>query len=269
MSEIDWSSLCMWMGISISGGLIIFHGVAAFYHVKYYVLRADEPENWKCQPNRRLPANLQRHAILLSSWNLTIAGAITGAILYAVQRGMQTPVYYDVADYGWAYTLLSTVVLFVFVDAIAYYIHRALHGKFLYSHFHRAHHAYVATTPYCTIAIHPLVFVSLQLGSFAPVALIPFHAASVAIVFLYILIFNIIDHSGVRLVSRIPWQAPSDYHDDHHALFHVNFGQHLMIWDRLHGTLRKKEQSYGVEVFGGRGESAKAGAPGSDDIIRY
>jgi lathosterol oxidase len=258
--QIDWPLLGMWMGIAIGVGLILFHSVAAFYHVKYYVLRADEPESWKCQPERTLPPRLQRRAVLLSSYNLVAAGALTGVLLYAIDRGMPTPIYYEVAEYGWIYTILSTAALFVMVDAIAYYVHRTLHGKFLYRTFHRTHHAYVATTPYVTAAIHPVVFITLQLTTFAPIMLFPFHAASIVVVFIYVLIFNIIDHSGISLRSRIPWQAASNFHDDHHAFFHVNFGQHLTVWDRLHGTLRVEGRKYGVDVFGGKG-IAGAGEP--------
>ncbi len=269
MLETDWSALAMWMGIAVGVGLGVFHAVAGFYHLKYYVWRADDPENWKCQPHRKLPARLQRKAVLLSSSNLVMAGSLTGILLYAIDRGLSTPIYYNVADFGWAYTLLSTVVLFVLVDAIAYYVHRVLHQEFLYKNFHRAHHAYVATTPYVTAAIHPVVFLTLQVTTFAPIMLIPFHAVSIVLVFFYVLIFNVIDHSGVTLRSRIPWQAPSDYHDDHHAHFHVNFGQHLMLWDRLHGTLRREGRTYGVDVFGGKGMAAVGSSSGSDDLIRY
>jgi hypothetical protein len=74
------------------------------------------------------------------------------------------------------------------------------------------------------------------------------------VIFVCILVFNIIDHSGVRLYSRWPWQGPTMFHDDHHVHFHVNFGQHLAFWDRFHGTLRRTGRRYGVDVFGGKGE---------------
>ncbi len=45
-------------------------------------------------------------------------------------------------------------------------------------------------------------------------------------------------------------------HDDHHAHFHVNFSQHLMLWDRLHGTLRRPDRSDGAAVLGGQGQPA-------------
>jgi lathosterol oxidase len=268
MPDIDWGILAMWMAIAVGVGLAIFHGVAGFYHVKYYVLRADDPQSWKCQPGRKLPARLQRRAIWLSNFNLVVAGSLTGVFLYAIARGWQTPIYFDVSDYGWTYTVLSTAVLFVVVDAIAYYVHRAMHHPFLYGMFHRSHHRFVATTPYVTAAIHPVVFITLQVATFAPILLVPFHAVSIASVFIYVFVFNIIDHSGISLPSRIPWQASSHFHDDHHAWFHVNFGQHLTWWDRLHGTLRREGRVYGVEVFGGKGAAADV-SPGSGEFVRY
>ena len=70
---------------------------------------------------------------------------------------------------------------------------------------------------------------------------------------------------GVKLRSIWPWQASTSYHDDHHAHFHVNFGQHLMLWDRLHGTLRRADRRYGEDVFGGEGE----GGSGNGGFLRY
>lgn len=124
---------------------------------------------------------------------------------------------------------------------------------------HRFHHCFVALSPYTAIALHPAELLTPQVTSFLPLFFISFYAVSVAGVLLYILIFNIIDHSGVKLVSALPWQSPSVYHDDHHHYFHVNYGQHLMIWNRLHDTLRRQNRRYGEGIFGRRG------APDSKD----
>ena len=51
----------------------------------------------------------------------------------------------------------------------------------------------------------------------------------------------------------LPWMPSTFYHDDHHRYFHVNYGQHLTLWDRLYGTLRRHDRQYGIEVFGGEG----------------
>jgi lathosterol oxidase len=149
---------------------------------------------------------------------------------------------------------------------LAYYFHRFLHVKPLFRHIHRYHHRYVATGPFVVTAMHPAEFLILQLSAFIPLFILPFHVVSVAAVLIYALVFNIIDHSGVRLTSRIPWQGPTMYHDDHHAYFHCNFGQHLQIWDRLHGTLRRHGRRYGEDIYGGRGVPT---AEGDGEFVRY
>ncbi len=267
--NISWTPLAFWILVSVAGGLVIFHVVAGFYHLKYYVLRSDRPEEWKCQEKRFLPKGFQKQAALLSSFNMFLGGLLSGVLIYCVvEEGLWCPVYVDAGDYHWTYTVGSTVFLFVLLDAIAFYDHWALHHPWLYKRFHRFHHRFVATTPYVTTAIHPVAFVFLHITTLIPLFLMPFHVISIAAVLIYILIFNIIDHSGVSLKSRIPWQASSNYHDDHHVHFHVNFGQHLQIWDKMHGTLRRENRKYGREIFGGKGQSLQAGDRVAD-FVKY
>lgn len=267
---MDWARWAALVVVSILGGLAILWTVGGYYHFKYYVRRKGDPESWKCQPRRFLRPDQQREAMLRSSLNLSIGGLISGTFIYALTRGLKTPIYFDVAERGWAYTLLSTVLFFVLVDGLAYYAHRALHARVLFKRIHHFHHRYVATTPFVVTAMHPVEFLIFQAVTFLPLFVIPFHYLSVILVFVYVLVFNIIDHSGVRLQSRIPWQGASTFHDDHHAHFHCNFGQHLSVWDRLHGTLRRKNRRYGVDVFGGKGATDKQqGGSSDDEYVRY
>ncbi len=269
MSTVDWSSLGFYLAVATGFGLAIYHAVAGYYHLRYYRLRRDEPDTWKCQPSRFLTDKLHRTAVLAGSANLALGGVVTGILIYLIERGLPTMLYYDVADYGWAYTLASVPVLFAVIDASAYYVHRALHFKPLYKRFHKFHHRFVATSPYVATALHPVELLWLQAASLIWIFIVPLHPAVVSVVLVYILVFNIIDHSGVRLVSSLPWQGPSAYHDDHHAHFHVNFGQHLMIWDRLHGTLRRRGRSYGKDVFGGRGLAPSASGEVDNPFFEY
>lgn len=265
---MDWAGWAKVVVPSILAGVAVLWIVGGYYHVRYYVLRRHEPETWKCQPGRFLRPEQQRQAMRLSTMNLAIGGLISGTLVHAVQRGaLNTPVYFDVAERGWVYTVGSGVFLFVLVDLLAYYAHRALHIRALFRPIHSWHHRYVATTPFVVTAMHPVEFLIFQAVTFVPLFVIPFHYVSVIAVYLYILIFNIIDHSGVRLRSRLPWQGPSAFHDDHHAHFHVNFGQVFTLWDRLHGTLRRRGRRYGEGVFGGKGEAAKGEA--SDEFVQY
>jgi Delta7-sterol 5-desaturase len=252
-ANIRWTQFTLCLVGAISVGLIIFYLAAAYYHFKYYIRRREDFETWKCQTDRWLKPEQQREAIIRSSINLTIGGINTGILVYAMTQGWETPIYMDVSEYGWAYTIFSALALFVFIDAGAYYAHRMFHFRFFYRRYHKIHHRFVSTSPFVTTAVHPFEFLVLQFVSFLPMAFMPVHGVCAALVLTYVLIFNIIDHSGVSLKSSLPWQGPSNYHDDHHRHFHCNFGQHLMIFDRFHGTLRRQERTYGVEVFGGKG----------------
>lgn len=263
MSGIDWVSLGTYIFIATASGLAIFHGVAGYYHWRYYVSRRDEPEAWKCQPQRFLTDGLHRKAIIAGTLNLTLGGVLSGIFLYALANGLPTRLYYNVADYGWTYLILSTVFVWLVVDLMAYYIHRALHIKWIYQRVHRFHHRFVATTPYAAGALHPVELLSLQGTSFLMIFLVPMYPAAIVAILIYNLVFNIIDHSGVALTSRLPWQGPVRYHDDHHAHFHCNFGQHMMLWDKLHGTLRRQGRTYGKDVFGGKGAARDGGGTAS------
>ena len=262
---IDWTLLALDVAGASLFGLVIFHAVGWFYHYRYYVKRRDEAAEWKCQPERFLPPKLHRQAIWLASANMTIGGVITGIFVYAIQMGLPTRLYFDVGEMGWTYTILSAVGYFLIVDAGAYYVHRALHFKPLFKRIHRHHHRYVATTPFAAVAMHPVELMSLQAAAFAAIFVVPLHPAVIGVVMIYILIWNIVDHSGVKLDSIIAWQPPSAYHDDHHVHFHVHFGQPLMLWDRIHGTLRVAGRQYGKDIFGGRGVPMPAGARVKDD----
>lgn len=254
MEDEDWSLLTRCVVGAVLGGLVPYHLVAAYYHVKYYVRRREDAAAWKCQPKRFLTTKQLRSAALAGSANLALGGVASGLLVYAVKRGaVQVPLYWDLTTHGLAYTLVSTVGYFVVADFFAYVVHRLVHLRPLFLHVHRYHHKYVATSPYVATAVHPAELLAQQAMAFLPIFVVPLHGAGVIAVLVYILVFNVIDHSGVKLHSSMPWQGPTTYHDDHHVHFHVNFGQHLMIWDRIFGTLRREGRRYGEDVYGGRG----------------
>ena len=87
---------------------------------------------------------------------------------------------------------------------------------------------------------------------------VPVHAFVAGLVGAYTAYYLIDDHSGVKLTPIWPWQPTSQYHDDHHRFFHVNFGQHILFWDRMMGTIRSVDKRYGEDCFGGKGKGAAA-----------
>jgi len=270
MIDIDWLKLLAYMALTTLSGLAIFHGVAGYYHLKYYVRRRDDPQSWKCQPGRFLRDSLAREAMITGSLNLMLGGLLSGIFVYAVaEHGLPTRLYYSFSEYGWTYAILSTIGVWIVIDAMAYYIHHVLHIEWIYKRVHYYHHKFGATTPYTAGALHPLELLSLQGTAFAMIFIVPMHPAAIGAILVYNLIFNIIDHSGVALTSRLPWQGPSMYHDDHHKYFHCNFGQHLTLWDKLHGTLRREGRIYNVSIFGGKGAPSGDSGNARPPFIKY
>jgi lathosterol oxidase len=262
-----WAAL---VGVATVGGLVIYFGFGVCLYRRFYVRQRDTAEGWKIQPKRWASPKLHRWSIMVAACNMGIGGLLSGTFAYFVITAGFSALYLDVAEYGWIYTILSTVFMFLALEAAAYYTHRFLHGRFMFKHVHQWHHRLVAPTPYATVTMHPAEFTMLQLTAFLPVLLLPVHWVAFAALLVYVLVFNIMDHSGIHMRHWLPWHSSSAFHDDHHLYFHCNYGQNLAIFDRFHGTHRRHGRRYGKDVFGGHGAPLNTGdgnEPG--DFVEY
>ncbi len=267
---IQWLLLGQLALISLGVALGLYFAGGLYFHFAYYRRRRAEPDAWKCQPNRFPSRELLRSQILLGTLNMTTSSLLSAIFIYGVRTAGWSRLYFDVARYGWLWLLASTIIYFLVADLALYLAHRAYHRPFLFRHVHRWHHRYIAPTAFASVATHPVEVLSYQMLTLLPLFVLPVHAASVVFVLLYTNYLATIDHSGVRLHSIWPWQAPTQFHDDHHVHFHVNYGQNLAVWDRLFGTFRRRNRRYGADVFGGRGAPVAEGlAAGRDALFDY
>ncbi len=264
----DYRLWAFMMVMSSLAGLVIYFGFGGVLYWRYYVKRKDEAEAWKLQPRRWLKPELERWAVRVAFGNLALAGLLSGSFAFYVMKGGYTTLYFDHSRYPIWWTVVSTVLCFIALEAAAYYTHRWLHNKWMFKHIHRWHHRCIAPNPFTTVTMHPVEFLLFQATAFIPVFTLPVHVASFVGLLIYVLVFNIMDHSGIRIVHKLPWQSSSAYHDDHHVHFHCNFGQNLMFFDRFHGTLRRKNRRYGEKVFGGKGEPNSSGE-GSGEVDEF
>ncbi|MCA9710069.1 MAG: sterol desaturase family protein, partial [Myxococcales bacterium] len=256
---MDASGMQLWalmVTVAALGGLVVYFGFGGWLYLRYYVRRRDRADEWKIQPKRWVPDKLHRWGVRVAATNMALGGLITGTFAYLVHTRGISALYLEVDDYGWAYTVLSTVLMFLALEAAAYYTHRFLHGRWMFRHVHRWHHRVVAPTPFVTVTMHPVEFLMLQATAFLPVFLLPVHVVSFGALLVYVLVFNLMDHSGIRIAHWLPWHSSSSFHDDHHVYFHCNYGQILGVFDRVHGTHRRHGRRYGEDVFGGKGAPA-------------
>jgi len=262
-----WALWAAMVTVASLGGLVIYFGFGGWLYRRYYVVQRDQAERWKLQPKRFVPDALHRWAMRVAAANMLLGGLLSGTFAYFVHTRGISALYFEVSAYGWAYTIASTVAMFLALEGAAYYTHRFLHGKWMFKHVHRWHHRVVAPTPFVTVTMHPAEFLMLQATAFLPIFVMPVHVAAFAGLLVYALVYNLMDHSGIRMKHWLPWHSSSSFHDDHHIHFHCNYGQHISVFDRLHGTHRRHGRRYGKTVFGGRGEAVEGNEPG--EYVEY
>jgi lathosterol oxidase len=259
-SGIDWAALFRYVGFSLVGGVGFYGLVGVIFELRYY-RRPDQAHEWKCQPRRWSSPKARRTEILLGGANVAWASAASGVLVYYVSRGGWTLLYSSPDAHAWLYTGLSTVGYFFATDLGLYWAHRLYHTRRLYRLIHHVHHRWTAPTAFTAMAMHPIEIATYHTIMVFPLFVVPLHAYGVLTVVALTQFIALIDHSGVRCRSFLPLVAPTMFHDDHHAHFHVNYGQNLFVWDRLFGTMRRQGRRYGVEVFGGQGTAANDNAP--------
>ena len=215
--------------------------------------------DWKCQPERWLSPQMNLHAMRLGAANMALGSVLSGSVAYYIFTGGKSALYFDLRAHGLVFTLASLALVFLVTDLGAYWAHRLYHHPRIFQRIHKWHHRYGAPTPFTVTAMHPVEFLTYQAIFTAPAFLVAMHAAAYYGLLVYVFYYNVCDHSGIKHRALVPWQPPSQFHDDHHRYFHCNFGQSSLLWDRLYGTLRRVGRRYGENVYGGRG------APGVSD----
>lgn len=204
----------------------------------------------RCQPTKtHNTQGLNRSEVRLAVANLGLAALLTATVTVTHVTHQRDLIYTDAGRYGYVYLVLSTVGYFLFIDAWAYVGHRFLHIPVVYRAVHKWHHAYRQPTAFSGLALHPVDMLVIQGGVYLGFYLMPMHLSCIAVNLLYVHYFNVVDHSGVYSESWLPWQPSSLYHDDHHRLFHVNYGQTLTLFDRLGGTFYTPRKKYGEQEF--------------------
>jgi Delta7-sterol 5-desaturase len=254
---VDPSGFVTSVGAAVLGGLSMYLGIGLLLELAYYRRRSDAP-TWKCQPRRWPSPKARRDEIVLGTLNLTAASIASGLFVYHVRHGGQTALYFSFAEHGLAFTALTGIVYLLGTDLLLYWAHRMFHTPTLYRRIHKVHHRWVSPTAFTAMAMHPLEFATYQSIMALPLFFFPLHAGVVIAVLLVTNYYALIDHSGVKLRSWLPFIAPAQFHDDHHALFHVNYGQSFFLWDRVFGSMRRQGRRYGPAVFGGQGEGGGA-----------
>ncbi|XP_037037566.1 lathosterol oxidase-like [Bradysia coprophila] len=249
----QWIYFVTWAAF---GSYFIYFAVGGFLHWYFYVRQRSTPHEWKCQPDKFLSAELEKHEIIVGSISLFCVSILTGSFAcYIYNGGSLQWVYYSPSEYGWWWFFLQVPVIFIYQDYATYLTHRFYHIPFFYKHFHKLHHTYKQPTAFSVTAIHPVEIVQVQLTMAVPLFVMPVHWLMFYTVVLYTYYHAILDHSGITFKAQWwqPWQPDAIFHDNHHQYTHVNFGFNIYLWDVLHDTYRRKDRVYNEDIFYGKG----------------
>ena len=91
----------------------MFLGIGGFLHWYYYVRQRDRAHEWKCQPNKWLSPELERHEILFGSFCLLIGSVISGTLACYIANGGWSRIYYDYSEFGYIWAVLQWPVVFI------------------------------------------------------------------------------------------------------------------------------------------------------------
>jgi lathosterol oxidase len=251
---------------SVAFGLGLYLLVAACFHYLYYRKEPTQAATWKCQPQRFPSPRMWRTDLWLGVVNITLGSVLSGFLAYWLYTSDKSPIYISPRGHSLLALVGGSLLYYLVTDIIIYWAHRLYHRPLAFRLIHRFHHRNTVPTAFTAFSMHPVEFLTYQSIMLLPLLFLPLNAIAVIVILLSAHVESLLQHSGVRIKPLAPWMPSTFFHDDHHRFFHVNYGQHLTLWDRLHGTLRRHGRQYGIEIFGGQGAPLPQVAP---EKVRY
>lgn len=213
----------------------LYFGLAGLSHLVFFVWRTPG-----AFPSSATDVGQRRQAIAWSVIALAGNAALATPFQWLIANG-RSRVYWDVAEHGWAWLAASALLMLVVTESAIYWIHRALHTRFLYRHLHVYHHRFRVPTPWASLAFHPLDSFAQALPHFACTLLFPVHGAVYLTFVTYVTVWAVMIHDRTS-IFRWPWLNHTDHHTLHHLHNRDNYGQFFTLWDRLGGTYRSPDE---------------------------
>ncbi len=191
----------------------------------------ETPFNWR----------ILRHELIFSALTLSVSGLIFGVLRRALGGGRR--VFAEDPAAWWEIGFEFAVYFFAF-DLYFYLLHRLMHMGPLYTLIHKTHHRSTAPNPLTAFSFNPIE--GALTGGFLSVFLTTFQVHRPA---LYLIVgfqpfMSMFVHAGHEIFPRwwyktwlTKWFLTSMFHDQHHQLYHCNYGGFTTLWDRVFGTV--------------------------------
>ncbi|MCB9228007.1 MAG: sterol desaturase family protein [Deltaproteobacteria bacterium] len=209
---------------------------------------------WKFLQNLLHSKKIQKRSVRVAKYIFDICNSLLNVLtisalsvfMLAVVQSPYCKIYQNIDEYGYLYMIASFIIAMLAIDTYYYWLHRFLHTRWLYKHFHSVHHISRSPTPWSTFAIAPLEQSLVYLFYLSLVCVLPMHK-TVFIAYLFVgLIRQFIGHLGFEVFPKstldgwLKWNLTVTHHDMHHQYISCNYGLYFNLWDSLMKTNHKK-----------------------------
>jgi sterol desaturase/sphingolipid hydroxylase (fatty acid hydroxylase superfamily) len=194
--------------------------------------------------NRKVSRDVVRHDIKLGLISLLFGSPMLQAFGVAQEKWGISRVYTSISDKGWLWWAISVPLYLLLWDLVFYVLHIALHNPFIFRISHFRHHKCRPPVPWSGIAIDPIETVfSGILPYIVPLFILPFHIYTVYALNILLMGWATLVHSSYDWSNSPIFMTPKDHNLHHHfGLKNGNFAAVFTFWDRLFGTLNRKDR---------------------------
>lgn len=149
--------------------------------------------------------------------------------------------------------LLPIPIIFIVYDFFYTLLHWFLHIKGIYEHFHKHHHHQKAPSRATidAVNVHPIEFFLGEYNHLLAIFIstrilgLQFHIVGLLIYLILSFVMAALNHTRFDSVVKVLGVTifDSKYHDVHHRIPMSNFGQYMVLWDKLFGTFRDYDEN--------------------------
>ena len=220
--------------LTVVGGLTVYISTASLC---YWTLFNETSSNHPLY----IPHQVVKE-IRAAVWSIGVGSVVTSIVFWLEVQGyskLYTGIYRDTSQYGTF--LVQAIGYILFTDMTVYWLHRALHHRYMYSFVHKRHHRWKVPTPFAGQSCN----VSEAIIMSSPYHIFPFvfplEKRVYLLMFAMINVWTVLIHSGEFRLPRWTWPyiTNSQHHDLHHLEFNYNYGQYFTFWDHVGRSYKK------------------------------
>ncbi|GBF50602.1 sterol desaturase [Leptospira ryugenii] len=237
--------------------VIRYYPIAGFAFLFFYLWKKDSFARFRIQkvyPQMdKVWKEFRQSAVTLFVFSLVAVGNI----LAAKAKLIPSQVYFGKVDglFGYAYILLSFLLLTAWHETWFYWMHRFAHLKRVYPYVHLEHHMSVNPTPLAAYRFQATEAFLEAIYLVLFIRVVPIHFYVILFHTFYAMIMNIWWHLGYEFFPRgfashpiFKWINTSTHHNQHHQKFQGNYSLYFNVWDRIMGTNFPNYEAYYDQV---------------------